>query len=247
MASHGIPDPAGLPSHRRVDAILLDVHEICRHAAVLALRAGEEYRGTRLQQALVSRNRRQDRHVRADAVFRLAILEFDMHDLALRGFGHGTDRGVGHHAVRAEIPRELPAAIWLSLRENPDLYRMQLAVRALHAGGGEEVAGLDVGQGFLDETLDPGRVRHRDLHVHSVPRLYCEIGAIDLLDRAPNPHRRRSRRVLSERGQRKKQGKRRGHSRFSKHPTLPIPWYAERCGRGWDLSSTAACAAQGRA
>src|ERR1700751_617223 len=199
MASHAYATRRGLPSHRRLDAVLLDVHEIRRHAAVLALRAGEEHRGTRLQQALVSRNRRQDRHVRTDAVFRLAILEFDMHDLALRGFGHGADRGVGHHAVRAEIPRELPAAIGLSLRENPDLYRMQLAVRALHAGGGEEVAGLDVGQGFLDEALDPGRVRHRNLHVHSVPRLYCEIGAIDLLDRAPNPHRRRSRRVLSER------------------------------------------------
>src|SRR4051794_14576298 len=33
------------------------------------------------------------------------------------------------------------------------------------------VRGTDVGQGFLDEALDPGRVRHRDLHVHSVQRL----------------------------------------------------------------------------
>src|SRR5215813_9510411 len=48
-----------------------------------------------------------------------------------------------NHAVRAEIPRELPAAIGLRLRENPDFYRMQLAVRAFHAGGGQEVAGLD--------------------------------------------------------------------------------------------------------
>src|ERR1700751_1672618 len=150
MASHAYATRRGLPSHRRLDAVLLDVHEIRRHAAVLALRAGEKHRGTRLQQALVSRNRRQDRHVRADAVFRLAILEFDMHDLALRGFGHGADRGVGHHAVRAEIPRELPAAI-LRLRENSDFYRMQLAVRALHAGGGEEVAGLRERYGTLSD------------------------------------------------------------------------------------------------
>ena len=33
--------------------------------------------------------------------------------------------------------------------------------------------------------------------------------------------------------------------RFSKHPTFPIPWCADRCHRGWDLSSTAACADQG--
>src|SRR5215469_12888921 len=110
MAPTAYATRRGLPSHRRLDAVLLDVHEIRRHAAVLAFRAREEHRGTRLQQTLVSSNRRQDRHVRADAVFRLAILEFDMHDLALRGFGHGADRGVGHHAVRAEIPRELPAA-----------------------------------------------------------------------------------------------------------------------------------------
>src|SRR5215813_3858910 len=75
MAPTAYATRRGLPSHRRLDALLLNVHEIRRHAAVLALRAGEEHRGTRHQQALISRNRRQDRHVRADAVFRLAILE----------------------------------------------------------------------------------------------------------------------------------------------------------------------------
>src|ERR1700751_322944 len=134
MAPTAYATRRGLPSHRRLHGGLLDVHEIRRHAAVLALRAGEEHRGTRLQQALVSRSRRQDRHVRADAVFRLALLEFDMHALALRAFGHGAYRGVVHHAVRAEIPRELPAAIGLRLRENPDFYRMQLAFPAFHAG-----------------------------------------------------------------------------------------------------------------
>src|SRR5438045_3750095 len=40
-ASHGIREPRRrIPSHRRLDAVLLDVHEIRRHAAVLALRAG---------------------------------------------------------------------------------------------------------------------------------------------------------------------------------------------------------------
>src|SRR5215472_1741884 len=123
MAPTAYATRRGLPSHRRLDAVLLDVHEIRRHAAVLALRAGEEHRGTRLQQTLVSRNRRQDRHVRADAVFRLAILEFDMHDLALRGFGHGADRGVCHDAVRAEIPCSLPSVPFtpVEARKSPAL------------------------------------------------------------------------------------------------------------------------------
>src|SRR5258708_1974943 len=49
-------------------------------------------------------------YFRADAVFGFAAGEGDVQYRALRDLSDGADRGVGHNAVRHQIPGELPAA-----------------------------------------------------------------------------------------------------------------------------------------
>jgi hypothetical protein len=115
-------------------------------------------------------------------------------------FGDRADRGIGHHAVRREIPRELPAAIGRRLGEDARFNRVDLAVRALDPGRGDEIAGLDVGKAFLDQRLnhDIRSERYsRDLTIALFDR---QDLAVDFVDRAADPGRR----VLSQGRKRKK-------------------------------------------
>ena len=96
--------------------------------------------------------------------------------------------------------REIGLCLW----EDPDFDRMDLTVGAFHAGRGEKVAGLDVGEALLDEALQSGLVAHRDLDGRPVAGLDRQMVTVDLLDRAADPHRRRGGRGLCQRGHNEK-------------------------------------------
>ena len=66
-------------------------------------------------------------------------MKVDVQHRALRGLGDSADRGVGHNAVRHQIPGELPAAR-RRLGEDASLDCVNLAVLILDPSRGDKVA-----------------------------------------------------------------------------------------------------------
>src|SRR6516164_7609213 len=139
-------------SHRRLDPILLGRHPAGGETAVGLLQRGGKDGSARLQQTCISWRKRDDRLIGCDDDFRLAALIGDLQNMALGRAGDAGDGGIGHQAVRGEIPRTLALprsaqGLW----KDQDLDRMQFAVGALGPGRADIVAGFDVGEALLDD------------------------------------------------------------------------------------------------
>src|SRR5215472_14014995 len=84
-------------SHRRLDAVLLNIKARARELAVVMFRSNHEYRGAGHQEAAVARGVTEDRGGRVNCVFGFIALVADFDDVALGRLSNRADRGVGHY------------------------------------------------------------------------------------------------------------------------------------------------------
>src|SRR6516162_6610596 len=126
-----------------------------------------------------------------------------MDHTAFRRLDDVADCGVGHHAIRLDVPRTLTFAdAAQGLRENPNFDRVDLAVAALDPARGEKIPGPDVRDRAFFHTEDRRIGVERHGHRLALLGLDGEIVAIELFDRAGDPHWRGRGRVLSQGGHR---------------------------------------------
>ena len=115
----------------------------------------------------------------------------NLQQVALRRCGDARHCGIGHQAVGRQIPRTLTLADATHLfRENVDLERVKLAVRAFSRGRSDIVSSFDIGEIAFRDAKD-GNIRgehYRDLP--TVARFDHQGRAVELLDRAADPCRR---------------------------------------------------------
>ena len=129
-----------------------------------------------------------DRRVGADHHLGFADLMGDLQHLAVRRRTDPRHRRIGHHAVRNEVPGLLTFGDAAHrLGEDVDLDRVQVAVRPFDRGRGDVVAGLDVGEAPLGDTLHGVVGGKHDCHLLAVARFYDQVLAVELFDRPPNP------------------------------------------------------------
>src|SRR5262245_1246998 len=152
-------------SHRRRETIAADRNRgRLERAVVLLVRAGNEDLGAGLELALVAGNVGHDHRLRRhdDFLFPLFILERDL--VALHALDHLRHSGVGHGAVRHQVPRPMPlAGAAHRLRKDMDLHRLLAAVGLRHASDADERVVLDVGERRLDDAAHRGVVGQLDL------------------------------------------------------------------------------------
>src|SRR5947207_2029534 len=132
-------------SHRRSNAVAADGDGRRFERPVLLLIGGSENFGARPEFALVGRHKGHDGRVLRDHDLLLSVLVFQPDLVALHALYHLRDRGIGHSAVRRQVPWTMAfAGAAHGLRENMDFHRLLAAVGLRHAGDPDERILLDI-------------------------------------------------------------------------------------------------------
>src|ERR1700722_2947443 len=162
--------------HRRIDAVAAYRNARGLERAVSQrLRADNENLRAGLQISHRRRRKQHDHDVRRHNKCLLAVLVFQNELLAIGNFDFTVDVGVGHGAVRDEVPRPMAfAGATQGFGEDVAFHGLLGTVRLRHGGDADEFARLDVGERFFDDRPDHGVVGDFDLHHGAVARLHVQ-------------------------------------------------------------------------
>src|ERR1700683_3839084 len=138
-------------SHRRIDAVAAN-GDARGFERAISQRLRPDYKNLRagLEIGHCRRCKQHDHDVRRHNKCLLAVLVFQDELMAVGNFDFAVDVGVGHGAVRDEVPRPMAfAGATQGFGENMNFHGLLSAVRLRHGGNADEFARLNVRERFL--------------------------------------------------------------------------------------------------